>query len=174
MVFLKGVHVCLFRYNLWLCTSDKFSNCVCSQSQFLLGKSWDQEGSQVWSNKSAESSFSLCHPAAPSAAVHLQAASTSTEKIRASWQAGPGRLENFRVLLTDWNGVPLQSLTVKNTTTSVDFEGLQPGTQYTVTVVAEAAGLQSSTSTDAITGWCYRLILGFYIDSFVILSPHPS
>ncbi|XP_036068129.1 receptor-type tyrosine-protein phosphatase beta isoform X3 [Oryzias melastigma] len=88
---------------------------------------------------------------APSAAVHLQAASTSTEKIRASWQAGPGRLENFRVLLTDWNGVPLQSLTVKNTTTSVDFEGLQPGTQYTVTVVAEAAGLQSSTSTDAIT-----------------------
>uniref|UniRef100_H2MXH1 protein-tyrosine-phosphatase n=1 Tax=Oryzias latipes TaxID=8090 RepID=H2MXH1_ORYLA len=51
----------------------------------------------------------------------------------------------------DWNGVLLQNITVKNTTTSVDFESLEPGTRYTITVVAEAAGLKSSTSTDAIT-----------------------
>uniref|UniRef100_A0A8C8DH62 protein-tyrosine-phosphatase n=1 Tax=Oryzias sinensis TaxID=183150 RepID=A0A8C8DH62_9TELE len=87
---------------------------------------------------------------APSAAVHLQVASSSSEKIKASWQAGPGRLEKFRVLLMDWNGVLLQNITVKNTTTSADFEGLEPGTQYTITVVAEAAGLKSATSTDVM------------------------
>uniref|UniRef100_A0A8C7X579 protein-tyrosine-phosphatase n=1 Tax=Oryzias sinensis TaxID=183150 RepID=A0A8C7X579_9TELE len=91
------------------------------------------------------------NPSSPSAAVHLQVASSSSEKIKASWQAGPGRLEKFRVLLMDWNGVLLQNITVKNTTTSADFEGLEPGTQYTITVVAEAAGLKSATSTDAIT-----------------------
>uniref|UniRef100_A0A8C7X4P2 protein-tyrosine-phosphatase n=1 Tax=Oryzias sinensis TaxID=183150 RepID=A0A8C7X4P2_9TELE len=95
--------------------------------------------------------LSLCHPEAPSAAVHLQVASSSSEKIKASWQAGPGRLEKFRVLLMDWNGVLLQNITVKNTTTSADFEGLEPGTQYTITVVAEAAGLKSATSTDGKT-----------------------
>uniref|UniRef100_A0A8C7X5G4 protein-tyrosine-phosphatase n=1 Tax=Oryzias sinensis TaxID=183150 RepID=A0A8C7X5G4_9TELE len=83
------------------------------------------------------------NPSSPSAAVHLQVASSSSEKIKASWQAGPGRLEKFRVLLMDWNGVLLQNITVKNTTTSADFEGLEPGTQYTITVVAEAAGLKS-------------------------------
>uniref|UniRef100_A0A3P9KBT3 protein-tyrosine-phosphatase n=1 Tax=Oryzias latipes TaxID=8090 RepID=A0A3P9KBT3_ORYLA len=106
--------------------------------------------------------LSLCHPVAPSAAVHLQVASSTSEKIKASWQAGAGRLEKFRVLLMDWNGVLLQNITVKNTTTSVDFESLEPGTRYTITVVAEAAGLKSATSTDAITGHFVLQVMGSY------------
>uniref|UniRef100_A0A3B3H9L5 protein-tyrosine-phosphatase n=1 Tax=Oryzias latipes TaxID=8090 RepID=A0A3B3H9L5_ORYLA len=90
-----------------------------------------------------------------------------TKKIKASWQAGAGRLEKFRVLLMDWNGVLLQNITVKNTTTSVDFESLEPGTRYTITVVAEAAGLKSSTSTDAITGEGTQRDLGGEANTYV-------
>lgn len=52
----------------------------------------------------------------------------------------------------DQDRIPLKNFTLPNTVTSTELDGLQPGTRYTVTVVAEAVGLTSSTSKQAITG----------------------
>lgn len=70
----------------------------------------------------------------------------------ASWQAGPGRTERVWTLLEDQDGVLLKNVSVQNTATSVLLDHLQPGTMYTVTVVTEAVGLQSSASIRAVTG----------------------
>lgn len=79
-------------------------------------------------------------------------ASSSSRSLRLVWRAGPGRTENFRVLLLDQDGVLLRNISVKNTTAFVELNELQPGTLYTVTVVTEAASLRSSASTRAVTG----------------------
>ncbi|XP_069028817.1 receptor-type tyrosine-protein phosphatase beta-like isoform X2 [Embiotoca jacksoni] len=101
-------------------------------------------------NKSAEPVHSAA-ATAPSPVDGLQVASSSSDGLGVSWQVGPGRTENFRVLLTDQDGVLLKNITLKNTTTSTELDGLQPGTLYTITVVTEAIGLQSSASTQAVT-----------------------
>ncbi|XP_040894959.1 receptor-type tyrosine-protein phosphatase beta-like isoform X5 [Toxotes jaculatrix] len=88
---------------------------------------------------------------APSSVRGLQVASSSSDSLRVSWQVGPGRTERFRVLLTDPEGVLLKNVTLKNMATSIELDGLQPGTPYTVTVVTEAVGLQSSASEQAVT-----------------------
>ncbi|XP_038562970.1 receptor-type tyrosine-protein phosphatase beta-like isoform X3 [Micropterus salmoides] len=88
---------------------------------------------------------------APSPVRRLQVASSSTDSLSVSWQVGPGRAERFRVLLTDRDGVLLKNVTLQTTATSAELDGLQPGTPYTVTVVTEAVGLQSSASTQAVT-----------------------
>ncbi|XP_036963340.1 receptor-type tyrosine-protein phosphatase beta-like isoform X3 [Acanthopagrus latus] len=88
---------------------------------------------------------------APSPVQGLQVTSSSSDSLGVSWQAGPGRTEQFRVLLSDQDGVLLKSISLQNTVTSTWLDGLQPGTLYTITVVTEAAGLQSSASKQAIT-----------------------
>uniref|UniRef100_A0A3B4T6M6 protein-tyrosine-phosphatase n=1 Tax=Seriola dumerili TaxID=41447 RepID=A0A3B4T6M6_SERDU len=88
---------------------------------------------------------------APSSVSGLQVASLSSRSLSVSWQGGLGRTERFRVLLTDQDGVLLKNVTLKNTETSAKLDDLQPGTPYTVTVVTEAVGLQSSTSKQAVT-----------------------
>uniref|UniRef100_UPI003AAE95FB receptor-type tyrosine-protein phosphatase beta-like n=1 Tax=Centroberyx gerrardi TaxID=166262 RepID=UPI003AAE95FB len=88
---------------------------------------------------------------APSSVSGLQVASSSSGSLSVSWQAGPGRTELFRVLLRDQEGVLVRNVTLENTMTSATLPGLRPGTLYTVTVVAEAVGLQSSVSKQAAT-----------------------
>ncbi|XP_042372838.1 receptor-type tyrosine-protein phosphatase beta-like, partial [Plectropomus leopardus] len=88
---------------------------------------------------------------APSSVHGLQVASSSSDSLSVSWWVGPGRAERFRVLLTDQDSVLLKNVTLLNTATSAELRGLQPGTPYTVTVVTEAVGLQSSTSKQAVT-----------------------
>uniref|UniRef100_A0A3B4XEA2 protein-tyrosine-phosphatase n=1 Tax=Seriola lalandi dorsalis TaxID=1841481 RepID=A0A3B4XEA2_SERLL len=87
----------------------------------------------------------------PSSVSGLQVASLSSRSLSASWQGGLGRTERFRVLLTDQDRVLLKNITLKNTETSAKLDDLQPGTLYTVTVITEAVGLQSSTSKQAVT-----------------------
>lgn len=90
--------------------------------------------------------------AAPSLVRGLQVTSLSSDSLHVTWQAGPGRTEQFKVLLTDLDGVLLKNVTLQNTVTSTWLDGLQPGTLYTITVVTEAVGLQSSASKQAVTG----------------------
>lgn len=89
---------------------------------------------------------------APSPVHGLQVASSSSHSLDASWQAGPGRTERFSVLLIDEDGDLLKNVSLKNSITSIQLDGLQPGTLYTVTVVTEAVGLQNSASRQAVTG----------------------
>ncbi|XP_072242893.1 receptor-type tyrosine-protein phosphatase beta-like isoform X2 [Leuresthes tenuis] len=88
---------------------------------------------------------------APSAVDGLQVAPSSSDGLSVSWRPGGGQRENFRVLLQNQAGVLLKNITLKNSTTSAELDGLQPGTLYVVTVVTEAVGLQSSSSTQAVT-----------------------
>ncbi|XP_026220324.1 receptor-type tyrosine-protein phosphatase beta-like isoform X2 [Anabas testudineus] len=87
---------------------------------------------------------------APSPVRGLQVASSS-HSLSVSWHVGSGRSEQFRILLTDQDGVLLKNLSLKNTETSAELSGLQPGTWYTVTVETESVGLQTSVSTQAVT-----------------------
>nr|XP_020509241.1 LOW QUALITY PROTEIN: receptor-type tyrosine-protein phosphatase beta [Labrus bergylta] len=88
---------------------------------------------------------------APSPVLGLQVASSSSHSLGVSWRGGSGQAEQFRVLLTDQDGILQKNFTVPNTSTSAQLDRLQPGTPYNVTVVTEAVGLQSSASTQAIT-----------------------
>nr|XP_033491257.1 receptor-type tyrosine-protein phosphatase beta-like isoform X2 [Epinephelus lanceolatus] len=88
---------------------------------------------------------------APSPVRSLQVASLSADSLSVSWQVGPGRAEQFRVLLTDQEAVLLKNITLPNSVTSAELDSLQPGTLYNVTVVTEAVGLQSSASIQAVT-----------------------
>lgn len=87
---------------------------------------------------------------APSAVDGLQVASSS-DSLGVSWLPGPGRRENFRVLLMDQDGFLLKNITLKNTTMFTKLDGLLPGMPYQITVVTNAAGLQSSASIQAYT-----------------------
>uniref|UniRef100_A0A3B5QS94 Protein tyrosine phosphatase receptor type B n=1 Tax=Xiphophorus maculatus TaxID=8083 RepID=A0A3B5QS94_XIPMA len=88
---------------------------------------------------------------APSVVDSLQVASSSLDSLGVLWQPGPGRMENFKVLVMDQDGFLLRNITLKNTTTYTKLDRLQPGTPYRVTVVTNAAGLQSSTFIQAYT-----------------------
>ncbi|XP_013882224.1 receptor-type tyrosine-protein phosphatase beta [Austrofundulus limnaeus] len=105
----------------------------------------------AWSGNRSAAPVHTITVTAPSAVGSLRVASSSSDSLNVLWRAGPGRTENFRVLLVDQDGVLLRNITVKNTTTFIGLNDLQPGTLYTVTVVTEAASLQSSTSTRAFT-----------------------
>ncbi|CAB1414937.1 unnamed protein product [Pleuronectes platessa] len=88
---------------------------------------------------------------APSSVRGLQVASSSSHSLAVSWRAGPGRTEQFVVLLTDPDEVLLKNVSLHNTETSAEMDGLQPGTRYTISVVTQAVGLQSSASIQAVT-----------------------
>uniref|UniRef100_A0A667ZYH3 protein-tyrosine-phosphatase n=1 Tax=Myripristis murdjan TaxID=586833 RepID=A0A667ZYH3_9TELE len=90
-------------------------------------------------------------PPAPSSVSSLQVAPFSPSSLNVSWQAGAGRRELFRVLLRDQEGALVRNITLNSTLTSTTLDELQPGTRYTVTVVTEAVGLQSSVSKQAVT-----------------------
>ncbi|CAI5668435.1 unnamed protein product [Oreochromis niloticus] len=101
-------------------------------------------------NKSASPVHAMT-ATAPSSVDGLQVASSSSHSLGVTWRIGLGRTENLRVLLRDQAGVLLKNITLKNSSTSVELEGLHPGTPYTITVVTEAVGLQNSASTAAVT-----------------------
>ncbi|CAN9498666.1 unnamed protein product [Ophioblennius macclurei] len=88
---------------------------------------------------------------APSAVTGLQVVSSSQSGASLWWQLGAGRVENLRVVLWDQDGLLLRNVSVKNSSTSMRLEALRPGTRYNVTVVTEAFGLKSSTSTQLVT-----------------------
>ncbi|KAM6973817.1 receptor-type tyrosine-protein phosphatase beta [Aplochiton taeniatus] len=89
---------------------------------------------------------------APSPVSGLQVSASPTGGgLSVSWTAGPGRSELYRVLLRDQHGGLENNVTVENSLTSYTLTNLLPGTLYTVTVVTEALGLQSSVSRQAVT-----------------------
>ncbi|XP_035859128.1 receptor-type tyrosine-protein phosphatase beta-like isoform X2 [Sander lucioperca] len=88
---------------------------------------------------------------APACVRGLQVAPSAPDGLVVSWRAGLGRSERFRVLLMDRDEVLLENVTLPKSAASTELHGLQPGTRYTVTVVTEAVGLQSSASKQAFT-----------------------
>lgn len=109
------------------------------------------------------------HPPAPSPVHGLQVAPSSSGRLAVSWQTGPGRTERVWTLLMDQHGALLRNVSLQNTSTSVLLGPLEPGTAYTVTVVTEAAGLQSSASIQAVTGECFVLWGLFNLFSLILI-----
>lgn len=107
----------------------------------------------IWTLRLWFSIHPLTHLPAPSPVRRLQVAPSSSQGLLVFWLTGPGRAERVWVLLADQDGALLRNVSLQSTTTtSVLLDHLQPGTSYTVTVVTEAAGLQSPASMQALTG----------------------
>ncbi|KAK6292357.1 hypothetical protein J4Q44_G00369410 [Coregonus suidteri] len=85
----------------------------------------------------------------PSTVSGLQVSKTS-DSLGVSWQPGPGRTERFRLLLFDRVGV-VRNLTLESTATDYTVTDLVPGHVYNITMVTEAGGRQSTTSTQIQT-----------------------
>uniref|UniRef100_A0A8C9THW0 protein-tyrosine-phosphatase n=1 Tax=Scleropages formosus TaxID=113540 RepID=A0A8C9THW0_SCLFO len=92
--------------------------------------------------------LSVCHTA-PSPVSILQL-SPSSDDLSVSWKPGPGKVDNFRLLLWDSNGL-LQNLTLESSIASHRLIGLVPGRLYNITVAAEFEGQQRSVSKQART-----------------------
>uniref|UniRef100_A0A3B5QPT7 protein-tyrosine-phosphatase n=1 Tax=Xiphophorus maculatus TaxID=8083 RepID=A0A3B5QPT7_XIPMA len=120
---------------------------ICNMTELQPGTLYEL---RVISGKDEERSLGSMHTA-PSVVDSLQVASSSLDSLGVLWQPGPGRMENFKVLVMDQDGFLLRNITLKNTTTYTKLDRLQPGTPYRVTVVTNAAGLQSSTFIQAYT-----------------------
>ncbi|XP_029379627.1 receptor-type tyrosine-protein phosphatase beta [Echeneis naucrates] len=101
-------------------------------------------------NKSAAPIYATA-ATAPSPVQDLQVGSQSPHSLCVTWLGGPGRTNWIRVLLKDQDQVLLKNVSLANNETSAELDHLQPGTPYTVSVVTEAAGRQSSVSKQAVT-----------------------
>lgn len=105
----------------------------------------------IFSQKDGERSSGGTVRTAPSPVMGLQVASWSGDSVSVRWVESQGRVENFRVLLLDQNEVLLRNISLRNSTSFTNLIGLQPGSLYTVTLITEAVGLQSSASSQVIT-----------------------
>ncbi|XP_028841953.1 receptor-type tyrosine-protein phosphatase beta isoform X2 [Denticeps clupeoides] len=85
---------------------------------------------------------------APSAARGLQL-SASSGNLSVSWQAGPGKVERFWVLLSNRDG-SVQNASVGNDISSYVFHGVTPGTLYKVAVVTESVGILNQSESKQI------------------------
>lgn len=77
----------------------------------------------------------------------------STENsITLLWGLVQGPVENYRVSYTSASGVTTE-ITVPRDINSTTLSGLEPGTEYTITVMAQRGRQQSAAATiDAFTG----------------------
>ncbi|XP_036432937.1 receptor-type tyrosine-protein phosphatase beta [Colossoma macropomum] len=90
-------------------------------------------------------------PTRPSA-VHEVLVSRDVDALTVSWQPGPGRTEQFRILLRDSMGLSSTwNTTLAKINTSYTMNGLIPGRLYNITIVAVAEGLLNSTDIQAQT-----------------------
>uniref|UniRef100_A0A9L0JDY9 protein-tyrosine-phosphatase n=1 Tax=Equus asinus TaxID=9793 RepID=A0A9L0JDY9_EQUAS len=76
--------------------------------------------------------------------------SAKTNSLLISWSHGSGNVEGYRLMLMA-DTVLVHSSAVDKHNTSYTFRGLTPGHLYNLTIVTEAAGLQSHTWTPART-----------------------
>lgn len=75
------------------------------------------------------------------------------DSLSVSWKPGPGKVEQFRVLLRDSAGLgSVLNSTLDNVTSTYTMSGLTPGRVYNVSIVVEAAGEQNVVSLQEQTG----------------------
>lgn len=75
------------------------------------------------------------------------------DNLSVSWKPGPGRAEQFQILLRDSTGPgSAWNATLDNVTTSYTMNGLTPGRMYNMSIVTEVAGMQNAVSMQEQTG----------------------
>uniref|UniRef100_A0A8C4V0L0 protein-tyrosine-phosphatase n=1 Tax=Falco tinnunculus TaxID=100819 RepID=A0A8C4V0L0_FALTI len=80
----------------------------------------------------------------PSPVKNIQV-TIKTDTIHASWSPGSGHVDSYRLVLTD-NHVPVHEIHQEDPLTSYSFSGLTAGHLYNLSIITQAAGLESSSS----------------------------
>lgn len=84
--------------------------------------------------------------------MDLMVTDSTENSITLLWSTVQGPIEYYRLSYTSANGVTTE-LTVPKDTSSTTLSGLEPGTEYTITVTAQRGRQQSAAATiDAFTG----------------------
>ncbi|XP_062440532.1 receptor-type tyrosine-protein phosphatase beta isoform X2 [Rhea pennata] len=79
----------------------------------------------------------------PSPVKNIQV-SVKTDTIHASWSPGTGHVDRYRLVLMD-SHVPVHEINQEDLLTSYTFSGLTAGHLYNLSVISQAAGLESSS-----------------------------
>lgn len=78
------------------------------------------------------------------------------DSLSVSWKPGPGRAEQFRILLRDSAGMgSVWNATVNDVTIPYMISSLSPGRVYNMSIITEAAGMQTAVSLQEQTGTFY-------------------
>lgn len=86
--------------------------------------------------------------------MDLVVTASTENSINLLWGSVQGPIEYYRVSYTSASGVTTD-ITVPRDITSTTLSGLEPGTEYTITVMAQRGRQQSAAATiDAFTGKC--------------------
>ncbi|KAA0719367.1 Tenascin-R [Triplophysa tibetana] len=85
--------------------------------------------------------------------LDLMVTASTDNTITLIWGTVQGPIDHYRVTYTSSSGVPTE-ITVPKNITSTTLTGLEPGTEYTITVAAQRGRQQSTAATiDAFTGF---------------------
>lgn len=95
-------------------------------------------------------------PTVPSPVKNIQV-SVKTDTIHASWSPGSGHVDRYRLVLLD-NHVPVHEIHQEDPLTSYTFSGLTAGHVYNLSIITQAAGLESSSSQTVRTGMISEFI----------------
>ncbi|XP_068046304.1 receptor-type tyrosine-protein phosphatase beta isoform X1 [Anomalospiza imberbis] len=79
----------------------------------------------------------------PSPVENIQV-SVKKDTIHVSWSSGSGHVDHYRLLLLD-NHVPVHEIHQEGSLTSYTFSGLTAGHLYNLSIITQAAGLESSS-----------------------------
>lgn len=84
--------------------------------------------------------------------MDLTVTASTDNTITLLWGTVQGPIDHYRVTYTSSTGVTTELTVPKNVTTTT-LTGLEPGTEYTITVAAQRGRQQSTAATiDAFTG----------------------
>ncbi|XP_053483959.1 tenascin-R [Ictalurus furcatus] len=85
--------------------------------------------------------------------MDLMVTASTEDSITLLWGSVQGPIEHYRVSYTSASGVTTE-ITVPRDISSTTLSGLEPGTEYTITVMAQRGRQQSAAATiDAFTGF---------------------
>lgn len=86
----------------------------------------------------------------PSPVKNVQV-SVKTDTIHVSWSSGSGHVDHYRLLLLD-NHKTVHEIHQEGSLTSYTFSGLTAGHLYNLSIITQAAGLESSSFQIVRTG----------------------
>lgn len=92
----------------------------------------------------------------PSPVKNIQV-SVKADTIHASWSPGSGHVDRYKLVLLD-NHVLVHEIHQEDPLTSYTFSGLTAGHLYNLSIITQAAGLESSNFQSVRTGMISKFI----------------
>uniref|UniRef100_A0A8C3J247 protein-tyrosine-phosphatase n=1 Tax=Calidris pygmaea TaxID=425635 RepID=A0A8C3J247_9CHAR len=111
-------------------------------SSLIPGNKYNIVLSAVAGNKSTPE-LHISGSTVPSPVKNIQI-SVKTDSIHASWSPGSGHVDRYRLVLLD-NHAPVHEVHQEDPLTSYTFSGLTAGHVYNLSIITQAAGLESSS-----------------------------